>query len=75
MLPIMLSAIAPGPWMSVPLLAWPALFLTIIGLALHRASRDPRIQKSDAVLVDLCLGLVTVTAGMFWLVTFLQMAF
>jgi apolipoprotein N-acyltransferase len=74
-LPIMLSAIATGPWMSVPLLAWPALLLTIIGLALHRTSREPRTQKSAAVLVDLCLGLVTVTAAMFWLVTFLQVAF
>lgn len=61
--------------MCAPLLAWPALLLTVIGLTLHRASRDPRTQKSDAVLVDLCLGLVTVTAVMFWLVTFLQMAF
>jgi len=48
--------------MSVPLLAWPAL---------HRTSKDPRTQKSDAVLVD--LGLVT--AAMFWLVAFLQVAF
>jgi hypothetical protein len=71
----MLLAIATGSWMSVPLLAWPTLLLTIIGLALHRASRDPRTQKSDAILVDLCLGLVTVTAGMFWLVSFLQVAF
>jgi hypothetical protein len=61
--------------MSVPVLAWPAFLLTIIGLTLHRASKDPRIQKGDAVLVDLCLGLVAVTAAMFWLVTFLQVAF
>jgi len=74
-LPIMLSTIATGPWISVPLLAWPALLLTIIGLALHRTSSDPRTQKSAAVLVDLCLGLVTVSAAMFWLVIFLQVAF
>ena len=42
--------------------AWPALLLTIIGLFLRCASRDPKTPCGDAVLVDLGLGLVAVAA-------------
>jgi len=47
--------------------AWPALLLTIIGLFLRRASRDPKTPCGDAVLVDLGLGLVAVAASVLWL--------
>ncbi len=53
-----------GIWMVY---AWPALLLTVVGLALRRASRDPKTPRGDAVLVDLCLGLVAVVASVFWL--------
>jgi len=46
---------------------WPVLLLTIIGLFLHRASRDPKTPCGDAVLVDLGLGLVAVAASVLWL--------
>ncbi|MBA2782623.1 MAG: hypothetical protein H0T74_06850 [Rubrobacteraceae bacterium] len=46
---------------------WPALLLTIIGLFLRRASRDPKTPCGDAVLVDLGLGLVAVAASVLWL--------
>lgn len=47
--------------------ALPALALTAVGLALRRASRDPRTPKGDAVLIDLGLGLVAAVACVFWL--------
>ena len=47
--------------------AWPALLLTIIGLFLRCASRDPKTPCGDAVLVDLGLGLVAVAASVLWL--------
>lgn len=46
---------------------WPVLLLTIIGLFLRRASRDPKTPCGDAVLVDLGLGLVAVAASVLWL--------
>jgi hypothetical protein len=45
--------------------AWPALLLTIIGLFLRCASRDPNTPCGDAGLVD--LGLVAVVASVLWL--------
>ena len=45
--------------------AWPAVLLTIIGLVLRRASRNPKIPRGDAVLVDLGLGLLAVFASRF----------
>lgn len=61
-----------GPWLAY---AWPALLFTLVGLALHRASRDPKTPRGDAVLVDLCLGLVIVTASVLWFQVFLVAAF
>jgi hypothetical protein len=51
------------------------LLLTIIGLFLRRASRDPKTARGDAVLVDLGLGLVTVCASVLWLQVFVLVAF
>lgn len=54
-------------WVAWLAYACPALLLTIIGLFLHRASRDPKTPRGDAVLVDLGLGLVAVVASVLWL--------
>jgi hypothetical protein len=61
-----------GTWLAY---AWPALLLTIIGLFLRRASGDPKIPRGDAVLVDLCLGLVAVVASILWLQVFVLVVF
>jgi hypothetical protein len=61
-----------GTWLAY---AWPALVLTIIGLFLRRASRDPKISRGDAVLIDLCLGLVAVVASILWLQVFVLVFF
>jgi hypothetical protein len=61
-----------GAWLTY---AWPALLLTIIGLFLRRASRDPKTPRSDAVLVDLGLGLVAVCASVLWLQVFVLVVF
>lgn len=55
--------------------ALPALLFTVIGLVLRRASRDPKTPRGDAVLVDLCLGLVTVAASVFWIQVFSSLVF
>lgn len=55
--------------------AWPALLLTVAGLFLRRASRDPKTPRGDAVLVDLGLGLVAVVASVLWLRVFMLIAF
>ena len=47
--------------------AWPALLLSLVGLELHRASRNPKASRGDVVLLDLCLGLVAVVASVLWL--------
>ena len=39
-----------------------AAILTWIGLNIYEASRDPKTPPADGVLLDLSLGLVTVTA-------------
>ncbi len=54
--------------------AWPALLLTLIGLFLRRASRNPKTSRGDAVLLDLCFGLVVVTTLVLWLQIFLVIA-
>jgi hypothetical protein len=54
---------------------WPTLLLTIIGLFLRRASRDPKTPRGDAVLIDLCLGLVAVVASVLWLRVFVSVVF
>ncbi len=55
--------------------ALPALLLTIIGGFLRRTSRDPKTPHGDAVLVDLGLGLVVVTASILWLRVLVSVVF
>jgi hypothetical protein len=55
--------------------AGPALLITVIGLFLRRASRDPRTPRGDAVLFDLGLGLMAVVASVFWLRAFVSVVF
>ena len=62
-------------WSSWLAYAWPALLLTIIGLFLRRASRDPRTPRGDAVLFDLGLGFVAVIASVLWLQVFVSVFF
>jgi hypothetical protein len=61
-----------GAWLAY---AWPALLLTIVGLVLRRASRDPKTPRGDAVLVDLGLGLVAVVASVLWFQVLVLIAF
>ena len=63
------------PWDISLAYALPALVLTILGLRLRRASRDPRTPRGDAVLVDLGLGLVAVFALVLWLRVFVSVVF
>ena len=44
-----------------------ALLLTAIALVLLRVSKNPKVPRGNAVLVDLCLGLVAVGASVLWL--------
>jgi hypothetical protein len=44
-----------------------ALLLTALVLILCRVLKNPKIQRGDKVLVDLCLGLVAVGASVTWL--------
>jgi len=62
-------------WSSWLAYAWPALLLTIIGLFLRRASRDPRTPRGDAVLFDFGLGFVAVIASVLWLQVFVSIVF
>lgn len=62
-------------WGACLVHAWPALLLTITGLSLRAASRDPKTPRGDAVLVDLCLGLVAVVASVLWLRVFMLVVF
>ncbi|HEX5700336.1 MAG TPA: hypothetical protein VFX77_06780 [Rubrobacter sp.] len=61
-----------GAWLAY---AGPALLITVIGLFLRRAFRDPRTPHGDAVLFDLGLGLVAVIASVFWLRAFVSVVF
>lgn len=54
-------------WNVWPAHAWPALLLTAIALVLLRVSKHPKVPRGNAVLVDLCLGLVAVGASVLWL--------
>jgi hypothetical protein len=67
--------VATGLWEPELYYAWPALLLTVIGLFLRRVSRNPKTSRGDAVLLDLCFGLVAVTALILWLQVFLVTAF
>jgi hypothetical protein len=55
--------------------AGPALLLTVIGLFLRRATRDPRTPRGDAVLFDLGLGIVAIMASVLWLQVFVSVVF
>jgi len=46
---------------------WSALSLTTAVIILLGVSRNPRTQHGDRILVDFCLGFVTVGATVFWL--------
>jgi hypothetical protein len=52
-----------------------AAVLSWIGLNIHRISRDPKTPPAESVLLDLGLGLVTVTALVFWFSAFLKLFF
>ena len=62
-------------WSTCLAYAGPALLITVIGLFLRRASRDPRTPRGDAVLFDLGLGLMAVVASVFWLRAFVSVVF
>ena len=61
-----------GAWLAY---AGSALLLTVIGLFLRRASRDPKTPRGDAVLIDLGLGLVAIVASVLWLQVFVLVVF
>lgn len=44
-----------------------ALLFTIVALVLVRVSKNRKISHGNMVLIELCLGLVSVGAGVFWL--------
>ncbi|MEW6638403.1 MAG: hypothetical protein AB1425_16490 [Actinomycetota bacterium] len=54
-----------SPWVFA--YAFAALTLTVVGIVLRRASRNPSTPRGDAVLIDLGLGLVAAVACVFWL--------
>ena len=62
-------------WRAWLAYAGPALLITVIGLFLRRASRDPRTPRGDAVLFDLGLGLVAIIASVLWLQVFVSVVF
>jgi len=45
-----------------------AAVLSWICLSIHKTLRDPRTPPAEGVMLDLGLGLVAVTAAVFWLV-------
>jgi hypothetical protein len=44
-----------------------AVLLTALALILRRVAKNPKVQRGDRVLVDVCLGLVAVGASVSWL--------
>jgi hypothetical protein len=62
-------------WGACLAYAGPALLITVIGLFLHSASRDPRTPRGDAVLFDLGLGFVAIIASVLWLQVFVSVVF
>ena len=44
-----------------------ALLLTFAALVLVRVSKSPKVPRGNVVLIELCLGLVSVGACVFWL--------
>ena len=62
-------------WSAWLAYAGPALLITVIGLFLRRANRDPRTPGGDAVLFDLGLGFVAIIACVLWLQVFVSVVF
>ncbi len=62
-------------WNAGVFYAVPALLLTVVGLHLRHASRDPKTPRGDAVLVDLGLGLAAVSASVLWFRAFVSVVF
>ena len=62
-------------WSAWLAYAGPALLITVIGLFLRRATRDPRTPRDDAVLFDLGLGFVAIIASVLWLQVFVSVVF
>ena len=52
-----------------------AATLSWIGLNIHGKVRDPKTPPAEGVMLDPGLGLVTVTAAMFWVVGSLSIYF
>jgi hypothetical protein len=44
-----------------------ALLLTVAVPVLMRVSKSPKVSRGNVVLIELCLGLVSVGASVFWL--------
>jgi hypothetical protein len=61
-----------GAWLAY---AGPALLITVIGIFLRRASRDPRTPRGDAILFDLGLGFVASIASVLWLQVLVSVVF
>jgi hypothetical protein len=61
-----------SPWLAY---LWPALLLTVIGIYLRRASRDPKTPRAEGVLIDLGLGLVAVVVSVLWLRIFVSIVY
>ena len=62
-------------WTAWLAYAGPALLITVIGLFLRRASRDPKTPRGDAVLFDLGLGFVAIIGSVLWLQVFVSVVF
>ena len=52
-----------------------AALLSWICFSIHKTLRDPRTPPAEGVMLDLGLGLVAVTAAVFWLVGSLSIYF
>ena len=61
-----------GAWLAY---AGPALLITVIGIFLRRASRDPRTPRGDAILFDLGMGFVAIIASVLWLQVLVSVVF
>lgn len=44
-----------------------ALLLTAAALVLLGLSKNPKVPRGNVVLIELCMGLVSVCASVFWL--------
>ena len=52
-----------------------AAVLSWICFTIHRSLRDPRTPPAEGVMLELGLGLVAVTAAVFWLFASLRIRF